>query len=71
MQVAKERRDAWLNSTPGARENINELGRIHHAALDAGLTDTSPAYFSFLESELAALQFKETVSTCRRNAGEG
>ena len=43
MQAAEERRQALVESTPGARENIGALGAIHHAALNAGLVDTSPA----------------------------
>ena len=49
MQAAKERRQAWLESTPGAKENIDALGRFHHAALTAGLVDCSPSYFDFME----------------------
>jgi hypothetical protein len=54
--AANERRQAWLASTPGAKERVSQLGAIHHAALQAGLADTSPEYFSFLESQLAMLE---------------
>jgi len=53
--AANERRQAWLEATPGAKENREALGHIHRAAIDAGLVDTSPEYFQFLESQLAAL----------------
>ena len=56
MQAANERRQAWLESTPGAKENRDALGRFHHAALTAGLADCSPSYFDFMESQLATLQ---------------
>src|SRR5262249_47888249 len=52
---AEGRRRAWLDSTPGARERIDELGVLHRVAIEAGLLDTSPEYFSFLEQQLAAL----------------
>src|SRR5262245_23917161 len=54
--VAKERRDAWLERTPGAKQNIRALGILHRAALDAGFVDTSPEYFDFMTAQLAALQ---------------
>jgi hypothetical protein len=54
--AAEERRQHWLAATPGARKNIGALGAFHHAALTAGLADTSPEYFSFMESQLAELQ---------------
>jgi phage I-like protein len=54
--AATERRHAWLESTPGAKENRDALGRFHHEALQAGLVDTSPEYFRFMEDQLAALQ---------------
>jgi len=53
--AANERRQAWLEATPGAKKNRAALGAFHHAALDAGLVDCSPSYFEFLESQLAAL----------------
>jgi hypothetical protein len=61
--AANERRHAWLASTPGARENVAALGAIHHAALSAGLADTSPEYFSFMESQLAGLQRPTMAAT--------
>jgi hypothetical protein len=53
--VAEERRQAWLTATPAAQENLPALGAFHHAALNAGLADTSPEYFNFMEQQLAAL----------------
>ena len=47
MLAAQERRQAWLESTPRAKENIAALGHFHHAALNAGLADCSPSYFRF------------------------
>jgi hypothetical protein len=61
--AAEERRQHWLVSTPGARENVAALGAFHHAALNAGLVDTSPEYFSFMESELSALQQPTEAAT--------
>ena len=55
QQGANERRQAWLAQTPGAKDHI-ALGHIHRAALDAGFVDTSPEYFRFMESQLAALK---------------
>ena len=63
MLAAEERRQAWLESTPGAKENIAALGAIHHAALNSGLVDTSPEYFHFMESQLAALQQPAEAAT--------
>jgi hypothetical protein len=63
MQAAEERRQHWLVSTPGARENVAALGAFHHAALNAGLVDTSPEYFSFMQSQLANLQQPATAAT--------
>ena len=63
MQAARERREAWLNSTPGARGNRDALGAFHHAAIDSGLVDCSPAYFSFLEEQLAALKQPAAAAT--------
>ncbi len=54
MHAAKGRRDAWLESTPGAKQNIEALGHFHHAAIHGGLIDASPEYFRFLEDQLAA-----------------
>lgn len=54
--AAEERRRSWFDSTPAAKENHAALNALHHAALDAGLADTSPQYFSFMESQLAALK---------------
>ena len=56
MHAAKGRRDAWLESTPGAKQNIEALGHFHHAAIHGGLIDASPEYFRFLEDQLAALR---------------
>lgn len=59
VQLANERRQAWLAQTPGAKDHIPALGHIHRAALDGGLVDTSPEYFRFMESQLAALQAQQ------------
>ena len=59
VQLANERRQAWLAQTPGAKDHIPALGHIHRAALDGGLVDTSPEYFQFMESQLAALQAQQ------------
>jgi hypothetical protein len=56
MANAEAHRQEWLNKTPGARDHIAKLGAFHHAALKAGLADTSPEYFQFLETQLAALK---------------
>jgi hypothetical protein len=61
--AAEGRREAWLNRTPGARENIAALGAIHHAALNSGLVDTSPEYFDFLGAQLAALKQPTEAAT--------
>jgi len=61
--AANERRQAWLQQTPGAKTNIHALGAFHQAALDSGLADTSPQYFSFLEQRLAELQQPTTAAT--------
>src|SRR5262249_3667796 len=61
--AANERRQAWLASTPGAKANIHALGAFHKAALDSGLADTSPSYFSFLEQRLAELQQPAAAAT--------
>jgi hypothetical protein len=53
--TANERRQAWLEQTPGAKDHIPALGAFHHAALNAGLADASPQYFDFMESQLAGL----------------
>jgi hypothetical protein len=66
--AAEERRQHWLASTAGARENIAALGAFHHAALNAGLVDTSPEYFNFMESQLAAL--KQPAEAATQIAGE-
>src|SRR5262245_22298980 len=55
MVGVEVRRRAWLAGNPKAQQNIEALGLIHHAALQAGLPDTSPEYFSFVEQQLAAL----------------
>ena len=59
VQLANERRQAWLAQTPGAKDHIPALGHIHRAALDGGLVDTSPEYFRFMELQLAALQAQQ------------
>jgi hypothetical protein len=56
QQAAYERRQAWLETTRGAKDHREALGHIHRAALEAGFVDTSPEYFQFLESQLAILQ---------------
>jgi hypothetical protein len=61
--AANERRMSWLQSTPGAKENAQALGRIHYDALNSGLVDTSPEYFSYLEQRLAELQQPTTAAT--------
>ena len=63
MQAASERRQAWLESTPGAKENREALGRFHHSALTGGLADGSPSYFDFMESQLANLQQPAEAAT--------
>lgn len=62
-QAAEERRQHWLASTPGARENVAALGAFHHAALNAGLADTSPEYFDFMAEQLAALKHPAEAAT--------
>jgi hypothetical protein len=56
MLAAQERRNAWLEATPGAKENIAALNILHQHAIQSGFADTSPEYFSFLENQLATLQ---------------
>jgi hypothetical protein len=53
--AAHEQRQAWLAATPGAKENVSALGAIHHDALDSGLIDLSPGYFTYMERRLAEL----------------
>jgi len=53
---AEQRRTLWLSQNRQAQENYSELDGIHQHALRAGLLDTSPAYFEFLNSQLEALQ---------------
>jgi hypothetical protein len=50
-----KRRNEWLEQTPGAKDHVAELNVLHGAALQAGLADSSPAYFQFLEQQLASL----------------
>src|SRR5262249_17624349 len=52
---AEGRRRSWLAANPKAQQNINALGPMHHAALQAGLLDASDEYFEFMQSQLAAL----------------
>jgi hypothetical protein len=54
--AAEQHRRSWFEATPGAKDNIAALDSLHHAALNAGMADCSPAYFSFLNEQLAALQ---------------
>jgi hypothetical protein len=58
-QAAEERRAQWLASSPAANANYSALGPLHHAAINAGLVDTSPQYFHFMEQQLAALQAQQ------------
>jgi hypothetical protein len=50
-----KQRQAWLERTPGAKENVAILNVLHSAALAAGLVDGSPQYFAALEQQLATL----------------
>jgi hypothetical protein len=60
--AAQERRQAWLEATPAAQENYSALGELHNAALRSGLVDTSPAYFEFLETQLANLTVDDMLT---------
>lgn len=55
MLAASQRRQSWLENNPLAQQHYAALGHLHHAALNSGLADTSPQYFSFLDEQLAAL----------------
>lgn len=68
--TANERRQAWLEATPGAKDHIPALGHIHQAALNAGLVDTSPEYFDFMGSQLAALQAQRPAAAATHLAEE-
>ena len=54
--AAQERRQAWLASNELAQKNYAALNHIHNEALQSGLADTSPEYFSYLNNRLASLQ---------------
>jgi phage I-like protein len=56
--TGKDRRRDWLNSNPLAQQNLAALNSIHRDALGAGLVDTSPSYFDFMDARLAALAAK-------------
>ena len=58
-QAAEQRRAQWLASSPAANAHYAALGPMHHAAINAGLIDTSPEYFNFMEQQLAALQSQQ------------
>ena len=59
VQSAEQRRAQWLASSPAANAHYAALGPMHHAAINAGLVDTSPDYFNFMEQQLAALQSQQ------------
>jgi hypothetical protein len=61
--AAQERRNAWLEATPAAKSHLPELNVLHRAALEAGLADTSPEYFNFMEQQLANLQRPAAAAT--------
>lgn len=62
MLAAQERRNAWVESNPLAKQNLSALNVLHRAAVEAGLADTSPEYFNFMEEQLAALQRPATAT---------
>ena len=65
-QAAEQRRAQWLASSPAANEHYAALGPMHHAAINAGLIDTSPEYFNFMEQQLAALQSQQPEAAATR-----
>jgi hypothetical protein len=61
--AAQERRNGWLEATPAAKSHLPELNVLHHAALNAGLADTSPEYFDFMSQQIAALDARPATAT--------
>jgi hypothetical protein len=61
--AAQERRKSWFESTPAAKDHLQELNILHQAALNAGLADTSPEYFDFMSQQLANLQRPAAAAT--------
>lgn len=59
---ADQRRRDWLAANPMAQQNLAALDNFHHAALNSGLADTSPEYFSFLETQLGDLQAQQPAT---------
>jgi hypothetical protein len=75
MLGAQDRRNAWVEATPLARQHPHALNTLHHAALQSGLADTSPEYFRFMEGRLAALSqpsgATQIAQEMQQRAGQG
>ena len=51
-----------MAGNPVAQKNLAALNDFHQAALNSGLADTSPEYFSFMEQQLAALHSQQPAA---------
>jgi hypothetical protein len=56
---ATQRRNDWVQSSPLAQQHYAALSALHHEAMQSGFADTSPEYFSYLDSRLADLQAQQ------------
>ena len=59
----EQRRQTWLASNELAQQHYAALGDIHRDALNSGYVDTSPAYFDFMNNQLATLQARHSAPT--------
>lgn len=62
----QQRRIQWLVDHPTARGRINELGVLHKAAIEGGLTDCSPSYFEFLEEQLEQIEQQQPAAAAEQ-----
>ena len=53
--TSDDRRREWIESNPLAQQYAAELNTLHREALGAGLIDTSPSYFEFMDARLSKL----------------
>ncbi len=70
LAAAEERRQAWLAGNSLAQQHYGHLAGFHNEAMQSGLADSSPAYFNFMQDQLAALQSEDPAANAHMIAEE-
>jgi hypothetical protein len=62
LAQAAQRRNEWVQSSPLAQQHYAALSVLHQEAMQSGLVDTSPEYFSYLDARLADLAAQQPAT---------